>query len=267
MEPFKLSGTTLVVSLRCSLRCKLCAVHAPYYDTPPDYSLDELCKSVDAYFKTVDFCEKFTINGGEPFMYKELPELIDYLQNYKNQIGLLEILTNGTIVPNEKLLRSLKASATMDVMVNDYGEGLSRAKDVCIALARAGIMYRHREQHDDLVHFGGWVDLTDLSEKNRPAEKTAEIYSKCAYPGPFNCFVLFGGKGYVCGVQKRAEYLGIVHDMPNEYIDFRDENFDIAATREKLKNFKNREFFSACRFCNGFCNDSPRFTPAEQLNR
>jgi organic radical activating enzyme len=265
MEKLILPNTTLVVSLRCDLKCKLCAVSAPYYDIPPHFTFNELRGSIDVYFGTVDFVDKFTLNGGEPFLHKELPRIVDYLQAYSTQIGLLEILTNGTIIPGTDLLTSLKSAASMDVMVNDYGKKISKANEVCDYLSAAGISCRYREQHDDAVHCGGWVDLTDLSRKNRTPAETAEVYSKCAYPGPFNCFVIIGGKGYICGVYKRAEYLGIIPDNSGEYVDFRDRLESVELRREKIKNFKNRKYFSACAYCAGFCDDSPRFVPAEQL--
>jgi hypothetical protein len=247
------------------LKCKLCAVHAPYYDIPPHFSFTELCESIDTYFKTVDFVDKFTLNGGEPFLHKDLPQIVNYLQQYRSQMGMLEILTNGTIMPSEELLASLKSASIMDVMVNDYGTPTSKATQVCDAFAIAGITYRYRVQHDDVVHFGGWVDLTDLSKKNRTSNETANIYSKCAYPGSFSCFVIIGGKGYICGVYKRAEYLGIIPDNPDEYVNFSDTSESLEINRAKVKNFMLRKYFSACEYCNGFCNDSQRFIPAEQL--
>jgi organic radical activating enzyme len=267
MENLILSNTTLVVSLRCDLKCKLCAVHAPYYDISPHFTFDELRESINLYFGTVDFVDKFTLNGGEPFLHKDLPRIVDYLQAYSGQIGLLEILTNGTIIPDANLLTSLKNAVSMDVMVNDYGTKISKANEVCDSLAAAGIRYRYREQHDDVVHFGGWVDLTDLSRKNRTSGETAEIYSKCAYPGPFNCFAIIGGKGYICGVYKRAEYLGIIPDNPDEYVDLSDKLESVEVRRAKIKNFKQRKYLSACAYCAGFCEASPRFMPAEQLEK
>lgn len=41
-EIIKLSNTTLVVTFRCNLKCKLCAVSAPYYKEPPHYSVELL---------------------------------------------------------------------------------------------------------------------------------------------------------------------------------------------------------------------------------
>lgn len=43
-EIIKLSNTTLVVTFRCNLKCKLCAVSAPYYKEPPHYSVELLKK-------------------------------------------------------------------------------------------------------------------------------------------------------------------------------------------------------------------------------
>jgi hypothetical protein len=79
--------------------------------------------------------------------------------------------------------------------------------------------------------------------------------------------VIFDRKAYICGVYKRCENLGIITDIPNDYIDFSNTVTPVSVKKEQIKNFYNRKYFTACAYCSGFCADSPRFTPAEQLEK
>ena len=265
-KQIRLSNTTLVVTLRCNLKCKLCAVSAPYYKNPQHYSLEILKKSVDRYFEAVDYVEKFTINGGEPMIYPELPELMDYLLKYIDRMDMLEIISNGSVQPTVELINVLKKSGKINILLDDYGAKLSAKADYIVeTFEKEGIAYRRRKYYGAEVHSGGWVDLTQIYKRDRSEAETAEIYSKCAYPGPFHCFVLFGGKAYICGVYKKCVTDGIIPDNKDEYVDFIAEDWNVDKVQSQIKVFHDRKYFSACEYCNGFCPDSKRFSPAEQL--
>ena len=265
-QTLHLTNTTLVVTFRCNLKCKLCAVSAPYYTVPPHYSLETLTGSVERYFEIVDYVDKFTINGGEPLLHPQLPDIMRFMLRFIDRIGTLEIITNGTVAPNKQLLNSLKISDKIDILVDNYGPDLSvKVPQIVEAFNEERIKHRVRKYYGEDAHFGGWVDLLDLSKKNRSSEQTESIYKHCAYPGPFRCFVIFGEKAYICGVYKRCESLGIIPENPDEYVDFSSNSIPISDKKNQIRNFYNRRYFSACEYCNGFCEDSKRYIPAEQL--
>lgn len=267
MNKIKMTNMSLVVTLRCSLKCKLCTAFAPYYQEIPHYSYETLTTSVKKYFEIVEYVDKFTINGGEALMHENLPELIDFIAVYIDRIGMLEILTNGTIVPNDRLLKSLSSISKVNILINNYGSSLStKIPQIIEALDRYKIAYRLRQQNTDESYCGGWVDISDLSYKNRSEIETERIFSHCVYPGAFRCFAIFGDKAYICGVYLRCKTLGIIPDYKDEYLDF-SENCEMSDETkiEQILNFYNRKFFSSCNYCNGFCDDSNRFPPAVQL--
>ena len=72
-------------------------------------------------------------------------------------------------------------------------------------------------------------------------------------------------KLYICGVYKRCVSEGVIPDIEDEYVDFLNDSWNLEVTKKKIANFYNRKFFSACKYCSGFCPDSERFAPAEQL--
>lgn len=262
----RLTNTTLVVTLKCNLNCKLCAVSAPYYKNPPSYAIEDLKKSIDRYFEAVDYIEKFTVNGGEPFLYPDIDKVIVHLLQYEEKIGMLEIITNSTVTPSDKLVSALMRSDKVDILLDDYGMSLSKGIQKTIDIfEQEHIKYRHRIYYGRDAHLGGWVDLRDLSKKERSAKETESIYKNCAYPGPFHCFVLFGGKAYICGVYARCIEEGIIPKREDETVDFLKENWDVEEARRNILSFYDRTYFSACEYCNGFCMDAKRYEPAEQL--
>lgn len=266
MEKISMSNVSLVITLKCSLKCKLCTAFAPYYENVPHYSYEMLTKSIVKYFEIVERVDKFTINGGEAFLHEDLPEIINFLASYIDRIGMLEILTNGTIVPNERILKSLSFTSKVNILVNNYGESLStKIQQITEKFDQYGIAYRLRDQNQEKNYFGGWVDVSDLSKKNRTEEDTKAIFNKCVYPGAFRCFAIFGDKAYICGVYLRCKLMGVISDNPSEYVDFSDDYISIEEKKKQIQNFFDRKYFSTCEYCNGFCQDSKRYTPAEQL--
>lgn len=97
------------VTLRCNLRCKLCAVYAPYYDKPFHPTYEFLVKCVDRYFEIVDHIKLFSVSGGEPLLRNDLSRIIDKVYTYVDRIERFEIITNGTIVPSDNIIESLSA--------------------------------------------------------------------------------------------------------------------------------------------------------------
>ena len=52
---------------------------------------------------------------------------------------------------------------------------------------------------------------------------------------------------------------------PDEYIDLSDDSVSCEQNKEKIRKILNGSMLSSCLYCNGMCDDSPRFKPAEQL--
>lgn len=96
---------------RCSLKCRKCAHGCSAVDNgkAEDLTIEQVCRSADAFFSKVDFIYEFVLIGGEPLLYRQLWEVIRYIgEKYREQIGIFSITTNGTILPNEKVLQACK---------------------------------------------------------------------------------------------------------------------------------------------------------------
>ena len=76
-----------------------------YYCNPQDRKLDEIKRDLDAFFEWVDTVEDMNLLGGEPLLYPELVEVLQYIQNnYRDKIVDIYMFTNGMCNLSEELL-------------------------------------------------------------------------------------------------------------------------------------------------------------------
>jgi hypothetical protein len=264
---FHLLKCGIIVTHRCTLKCKLCAERTPYYQNKYHPPLELLKKEIEKYFELVEYTQKFDVSGGEPLLHKDLPALLSFVLNYKRQFGRLRIVTNGTIIPSDELINALKEYGEQaDVLIDNYGDNLSKnAVNLSEKLEENGVMHILRDQHKDALHFGGWVDFGDLTKKHS-MEEAKKLFVKCAVPSKIGfCFRIKEGKMSPCAVTSQCMEFGVIEDNPEEYIDLFDEISTVEEKREKMKKIFNMQGFTACMYCNGFSEDSERFIPAEQL--
>jgi MoaA/NifB/PqqE/SkfB family radical SAM enzyme len=207
----------------------------------------------------------FTISGGEPLLHPQLSELVDFFSTYIDRIELFEIFTNGTIVPTDRLLESLKFSSKVDVLVDNYGPELSRkVPEIANAFSASGIKHRIRKYYGDDTHLGGWIDVSDFTEKHRTEKENENIFKRCSFSTTWkNLIILIDGTVHMCYVNSRL--LDFVPDKPDEYINLLDDSLSDSEIKEKIFNLRNRKFLTYCSHCNGFCEDSKRYTYPEQL--
>ncbi len=270
MENFEMKRVGITVSTHCNMRCKLCSVGIPYLSEHKHYPINELKKMLERYFEITSYVEKFSITGGETLLYPELPELLDYLKARCDRVGIVDIVTNGSIVPKKKLLSSAHALGNqMFFLVDDYGSELStKLEEIEKSLSEYEIPYNIRRNNSEDAYCDGWVDY-DVSDRKRlfTQAEIEERYSKCAYPSKLHfCFNIVEGKMFPCAPARRCYQLGVVNNY-NEYIDLFDEKLSVDEQREKITAIYNGNSLDACAYCNGLCEDSERFVPAEQISK
>ena len=100
----KVDSVDLMLTEKCSLKCKDCSNLMQFYAKPIDEDYDLVIASIDILMEAVDFVQEIRLLGGEPLMYKKVDLVIKHLLKYKN-FGQIKINTNGTIVPKEEKLK------------------------------------------------------------------------------------------------------------------------------------------------------------------
>ena len=110
---------------RCTLRCEKCA-HACNLVSHEkmDMEISDAKLSADYFFKYVDYVDEFVLIGGEPLLYRKIDEIADYIgDRYRAKIGIFSITTNGTILPQEKLL-AICRKHDMFFRISNYEESV-----------------------------------------------------------------------------------------------------------------------------------------------
>lgn len=114
----KISGIHWAVTGRCNLNCRHCYMDAPsgQYGEP-------------TFRDTINLVNQFeeanilsvSLTGGEPFWREDLFDIIDLLN--QKRIRLTDILTNGTLITNEKLmiLKALMAQPIFRISFDGCG--------------------------------------------------------------------------------------------------------------------------------------------------
>lgn len=78
--------------------------------------------------KKSDLINEFVLIGWEPFLYKKLPDIIEYIgKKYRNQINIFSITTNGTITPKRDVLEMCKKYHVL-IRISNYSEQIKRLK-------------------------------------------------------------------------------------------------------------------------------------------
>ncbi len=258
------------VTMRCNLKCKLCAAHAPYYTNPWHPSIETLCQQADRFFEIVRYIGHFSLTGGEPLLRNDLGFLVQRLYKYANQIGTLELFTNGTIIPSADVMDAFKIyPGRVKFVIDNYGPQLSRnakalAQQAKEVLPKAQIELR--DYHTEDMHCNGWVDWGVGIKEGRSDEDAQKVFNRCSLPQKLE-FVSCVNDGviYPCPQTRRCIELGYIPLDPCEAVDLFDTSYTDDEIRARITERYSLKVLRACKFCDGQCDDSVRFMPAEQL--
>ncbi len=268
MERLTMYQTGIVLTMACDLKCRLCSNYAPYYTHPEYYSIGFLKEMMARYFAVVPHVRKLMVSGGEPLLHPALGELVEEIKKYRDRIDTFGIITNGTIVPNEGLLKAVDGfGCHFHFLIDNYGPELSvKTEEIDALLTARGIDHIVRNYTETDPHCGGFIDFGDLSVRRAETEEDARrMFEKCAYPQKYHfSFDLIGGAMYPCGPCRRCKELGIADDY-SEYIDLFDDALTPEEQREKIRAIYQKTSLKACAYCDGMRDDSQRFRPAQQL--
>jgi hypothetical protein len=231
--------------------------------------LADICREIDAVFGIYDKIDDVTISGGEPLLHPQLYEISEYFLQYAEQFENCRIFTNGTIVPSGEVIELLKngnGGGKLKLVIDNYGEGLSRKANEIVRLADGyNVDVRVNKYFGEQQHSGGWIDNGAVDELRGYSEEEARILFGSCHCAQYKCLAVFGGKlGNCCWstVGRSLGYFG--GGETSEDIDLFDAA-PLAAKKAAAAAF-GKAPLNACKYCNGFIvENSPRFPAAEQV--
>lgn len=236
----------ICVTERCTLHCRKCA-HACHKVSmkKEDMTLDMAKESADFFFKYVDVINEFVLIGGEPFLYGDLEELVDYVgSKYRDKILIFSITTNGTILPSDKMIELCK-KYRVTIRVSDYSDTLSRLK------RRYDQFYEKTSELEVIVwkteKEASWFDY-GFEEIDRGVDVSLmiEAFDRCRT----DCREIRGSRYYYCVMARSVpENMGWEIET-DDYLELKDLK-DKKVFFEYQQGFSEKGYMDLCRHCRG----------------
>lgn len=248
MQPDRavLRSVDLIITERCSLKCRDCANLMQYYEQPRNVATPVLLRSLDTLDTTLDEVMELRIIGGDTFMNREWPIIVRHASGKPN-IRRVVVYTNGVIVPAESHAESLKDAL---VVVTDYGSLSRRLHDLQGYLEKQGIAHR-------ILKPDSWLDCAGLNR--HPKEKRDQKFRACCAK---NMPSLSEEKLFRCPFAANAHRLGAVPDEPEDWVDIFSEN----ARHAIMRYVRCTTPMTLCDFCNGRPLSGVEVPPAVQVD-
>ncbi|OIQ03337.1 MAG: hypothetical protein COS82_06765 [Zetaproteobacteria bacterium CG06_land_8_20_14_3_00_59_53] len=238
-ESIKVKSLDIVVTEKCTLKCQDCSNLMQYYEKPIDNELDLMLASLQKFMTNVDELHEARVIGGEPFMYKRLPQLMNQLLSYGNCKNIT-IFTNGTIVPKGEMLESIK-NDKVSLIISDYGSLSKNTAKLKAVLDENGISYIAYE-----VDF--WQDCAKVYYRERTHEELKKVFGDCCVN---DALTLLHGQLYACPFSAHVTNLKAI---PPEAYDDEVVLVDLSDDELKMKiraMHSADRYLNACTYCAG----------------
>lgn len=266
-DRFELERISLILTMRCNLRCRDCCVQAPYYQEKYHPTLEFIKSEIDRLFQIADIIRFFSIEGGEALLRSDFAEILQYLARYQEQVGVeIPVITNGTVIPGPETIQAAAALGDkMRFIVDNYGAVSPHVEEIAALLEKNRIRCTVRNYDDD-CYCGGWVDLYGSYEKKRDEAGAEVLHGQCAWVQKLKGVMeIIGGQIYFCPASRVFYERGLAV-AEDERIDFMADRSPEELRRQILRLFEKKAL-AACQYCNGIHDGSARCKPAVQLTQ
>lgn len=243
------------VGQACNLKCRDCMNFAPYtLCENTRYEIDRIKKDLDNTLQYFDEVDTFHIQGGEPFLYTDLGELLYYCRfKFGNILKKIQIATNGTVIPNADILKAL-ADTNSIVRISNYPTQKNSAALVEI-LDEYKILYK---QYNFANRKGEWSLGGGIDYAVPIDEDVEDKFNRCKWN---TCYTIENSMIGRCARSIPAQTLQKINIKDDDYIDLNQEN-DIVRMG---KYFMFLNPMTCCWHCKG--SQGEPIQPAVQIIR
>lgn len=259
-----MSSISFLPSTICNLNCRHCLNFNPFTERYFKRELNELKKDIDLFFNCIDRVMIFHLSGGEPMLYSSFADIVEYIDvNYGDRIDIFRTVTNGTIVPSEKILEVLSKSR-VELTVDDYREAVPEYNSQFDRLIEKLDQY-----HINYVinKANAWVDLapehTDYS--GHCEAYLVRHFDKCCQ----TWHELRNGKLYMCNYASYAQVAGLVEVSEEECYNLSgSEGLHKKELVEFRLGYSEKGYTEFCKKCRGFTvENNEAVKPAVQVKK
>lgn len=227
------------LTTQCTLKCKDCCALMPPFNQKGHIkmSVDEFKQTLNQILENVNSIRKLIILGGEPLLRAELSELLEYAAK-KEQVIHIAIVSNGTMIPNEKLIKVLKKYNKINFYMSNYNgnpkiEPILKYDKIKDILKENGLKYQMMES---------WTWFKELGFSNEKLSNKIAIhnYNTCHRT---KCLQTLDRKIDICSKAFSGRNLGLI--KTKDYI-----NLDKTTNLKKdLIDFYKKTMIDACEYC------------------
>ena len=234
-----LNSIDLVLTEKCSLKCKDCSNLMQYYAKPIDEDYDTLINSIDKILSNVGFIREVRIIGGEPLLYKKIDLVINHLLKFNNYEKIY-IYTNGTIVLKGDKMNVFNNPKVV-FKISNYGTISRNVEKLENKLDELKIKYITERVRT-------WQDCAIIGKFEREEKLTKFIFGNCCEN---QGLTVLHGKLYLCPFAAHATNLDAIEKYDEDIIDTKNITNKEDFKRELQDLYFNREYIGACHSCNG----------------
>lgn len=245
------SDITYTITERCSLKCKNCNAFIPLYKDAKNYLLKEIMDNFEKFFRWVDHVNVLALCGGDAMVNPQFANILREVgeRYYPHKAGNIEVYSNAVIVPDEKILETMKK---YDVYYRfsdytPYTAGKQKIEEITKLLQKKEIKYDH-------VKFEKWCDCGYPQDSNGiiGQENLENFFKACDRKSCHN----LSEKGVMfCGMGLAADRIGYCLADKDDFFDI--DSYDENRRKEFLEfmlGYSTKGYLAYCRKCNGSAN-------------
>jgi hypothetical protein len=221
-----------------------------YYTAPQHYDIAKLCREIEMLLNKTDKICTVNVIGGEPFLYKHLPQLFDAIYKFRRKYQRLSVVTNGTVVPSDDIVLAMK-KYNVACMISDYGVHSKNIHKVIKKMKAFKVPVRDNQDT--------WLYMAQLLSKAGNEEQTRRKYEACCAP----CRTIRDGRFYRCEFLANGDNLNAFPHDGRNYV-----NITPSADKSVLAEYLHRDrYYPGCAFCSGYSAKEHIVATAEQVSR
>ena len=243
---YSMSRMIVVLSTKCSLRCRDCNNLIPLFNSKSDLNTDKIISSLKNILNVIDSIYRLELIGGEPFLASNLEDVLQFVLR-QEKIVTVEMTTNGTIIPKESLIPLLQ-NEKVKICISDYND-IVDCKNIIEFCKKHDLRYQ-------VLHIKQWINSGGIMKRFRSIEQLKHQYLSCQ--SSYFCKTLFEDKLFQCARASSLYAINVCNDI-NGYL-----KVDSSLSKERLFNFILGDNNPACDYCNTATSEGFQVVPAIQ---
>jgi hypothetical protein len=245
-EKIFLRSIDVIITEKCTLRCKDCSNLMQYYQAPKDVDQAEIKESLTRLLERVSIIHEVRVIGGEPMMNKAFSEIIQMLIEFE-QIENIVVFSNAMIPPKAEHM-GIYRNPKVVFSLTDYGALSRNTQRFTDVLNAHGVVYRINPPEN-------WTDSGVIANFDRTDQENREVFEKCCGK---NLITLSDEKVYRCPFAANADRLKAIPRDERNYVK-------VDASADDIRTFLTGITHTpACNFCKGRSFDAEHIEPAIQ---